>query len=410
MRAVPGTGPASTRRSRTAVRALATVVLLATGQSPGSAADLAGVLDGNPFRGRTLFVEKHCDQCHSVFGHGGHLGPEITRIVARKPLPQLTGEFWNHTPRMIDEMLDKGYAWPRMDRQEMADLLSYLYYLQLFDEIGSPTRGAATFARLRCESCHSVGGRGGTVASALDDFAVYSSPVPLAQAMWNAGPTMQRAQTTRSASIPEFSEGEMADIQAYIRDRGRGATEQRVRLLPLPDPIAGEKVFVRKRCAACHVTHKAGAPDLGEAALRMTVAEISGVLWNHSYNMLGRMAAEGIPFPRFQGTELADVISYLHLLGYRGGQGDAARGATVFKDKGCVACHEDRLMEAPELSGSRAGEDAIALSAAMWNHAPQMHEVMAEHDVAWPQFNEGDVEDLVAYLRRLARESKETSE
>jgi hypothetical protein len=31
-----------------------------------------------------------------------------------------------------------------------------------------------------------------------------------------------------------------------------------------------------------------------------------------------------------------------------------------------------------------------------------MYRVMAERDVAWPQFEAGDVENLVAYLRRLA--------
>ncbi|NIV45696.1 MAG: c-type cytochrome, partial [Gammaproteobacteria bacterium] len=102
------------------------------------------MLEGDPFRGRTLFVSKLCNQCHSVWGHGGSLGPEIARVVAGKPLVQLTGEFWNHTPRMIDETIERGYAWPTLERGEMADLLSYLYYLRLFDTPGVASRGAAT--------------------------------------------------------------------------------------------------------------------------------------------------------------------------------------------------------------------------------------------------------------------------
>jgi cytochrome c2 len=365
-----------------------------------AAATPSGVLEGSPFRGRTLFVDKLCDQCHSIWGHGGTTGPEISRVIAGKALPQLTGEFWNHTPRMMDEMAGKGYAWPTMDHQEMADLLSYLYYLRLFDDPGKAAEGAATFARLRCESCHSLGGKGGTVGAPLDGFAAYASPLPLAQSMWNAGPAMQRAQTAHGAAIPKFSGGEMADIQAYIRERGRLTGDRRVHLLPLPDPAEGEKVFVAKRCAACHATRRAGAPDLAEAALRLTVAEISGVLWNHSYAMQDRMRAVGIPFPRFQGRELSDLISYLHLLGYRGREGDARRGAKVFEEKGCAACHGDSRTRAPDLARSRSVDDAVALSAAMWNHAPQMYRVMADRGVPWPQFEAGDVEDLVAYLRR----------
>lgn len=361
-----------------------------------------GILEGDPFRGRTLFVDKLCNQCHSVWGHGGVSGPEIARVVAGKSLPQLAGEFWNHTPRMIDEMQERGHAWPTLDRGEMADLVSYLYYLRLFDDPGDASRGAAAFARLRCESCHTLGGRGGREGGALDRFSVYTSPVPLAEAMWNAGPAMQRAQLRRGSSIPEFSGGEMANLQAYIRERGRRPEGQTVQLLPLPDPISGGRVFEAKRCATCHARGKAVAPELVTASMRLTVAEISGALWNHRYAMDDRMAAAGIPFPLFRGQEFPDLIAYLHLVAYEGRDGDPSRGERVFRDKGCATCHEDQLVQTPDLSGSHVGDDAIGLSAAMWNHAPAMHQAMAEHGIPWPQFEEGDVEDVVAYLRRLS--------
>ncbi len=115
------------------------------------------------------------------------------------------------------------------------------------------------------------------------------------------------------------------------------------------------------------------------------------------------MRAVGIPFPRFSDNELADLISYLHLIGYRGRPGNPTRGADVFSH-GCAACHADEGSGAPDLVTSRSLDDTIALSAAMWNHAPQMHELMAEHGVPWPKFEEGDMEDLIAFLQRLAAE------
>ena len=63
------------------------------------------------------------------------------------------------------------------------------------------------------------------------------------------------------------------------------------------------------------------APDLGAAALRMSLGQISGVLWNHSYAMHDLMRRQGIAFPRFEEHELSDVISYLHFIGYRGKDG-----------------------------------------------------------------------------------------
>ena len=195
-----------------------------------------GELEGDPFRGRTLFVEKHCVQCHSVWGHGGTLGPEIVRVVAKKSLPTLAGSFWNHTPRMIEEMTERGYGWPVIDRTEMADILSYLYYVRLFDDPGDPDRGEAYYTSLRCEFCHALGGRGGDVAPALDRFAAYSSSVPLAQAMWNLGPEMQRSQMDTNTPIPEFIGDEMVDIQAHIRERGIRPDKERLQLPAAPRP------------------------------------------------------------------------------------------------------------------------------------------------------------------------------
>ena len=169
----------------------------------------------------------------------------------------------------------------------------------------------------------------------------------------------------------------------------------------MPDPLAGEEVFREKKCANCHASGEFGAPDLGGALLRMTAAEIAGILWNHSYAMQDRMADAGIPFPLFQGNELGDLISYLHLVSYGGSSGNAERGRTLFREKGCGACHEDQRIEAPNLEASDSTIDAVALSAAMWNHAPQMYGVMADQEISWPKFEEGDMEDLVAYLRHL---------
>jgi len=382
-------------------RTLSAAIALCLVASGTAGAQSKPGLEGDPFRGRSLFVEKLCVQCHSLWGHGGTLGPSIVRVVAGKSMPQLSGEFWNHTPRMIEEIVGKGYDWPNIDRDEMADLLSYLYYLRLFDDPGDPARGATVFERHRCGTCHALGGEGGDVGEPLDRYSVYASPVPLTQAMWNEGPAMRESQITTGTPIPEFSSDEMAQIQAFIRERGARPAGRSVQLLALPDPVRGEQVFRTKRCLVCHEGSRHGAPDLRSSALRLTVAEIGGILWNHSYAMQNQMRAAGIPFPRFQDGELSDLISYLHLIGYRGRAGDAARGSEVF-DRGCAACHGGAVADVPDLASSRSVDDTIALSAAMWNHAPQMHALMGERGVPWPKFEAGEMEDLTAYLRRLA--------
>jgi len=386
------------------VKTIAAGVLLAwaTLVAAPTAADEYPVY-GDPFSGRELLSEKLCTQCHSVWGHGGQIGPDITTAVEQKSWLELVGNFWNHTPRMIDAVRRQGHAWPTVTRDEMADLLSFLYYLRLFDDPGDPGRGQLAYARLQCEVCHSLGGRGGSGGGGpLDDLSAFRSTVPLAQAMWNAGPAMQRVQLARG-TIPLFSGAEMADIQAFIRSRGL-RDDRRVHLLPLPDPSTGAEVFEAKRCGACHRSDGGGeGPDLDAASLHLTVAEIAGVLWNHSYAMHDRMRARGIPFPQFDGTQMADLMAYLHFLGFFRDQGNSATGQALFRDRGCVTCHSGRDSAAPDLSSVESAVDPVAMAAAMWNHAPQMHELMADRSVAWPTFDPGEMEHLVAFLRELAR-------
>jgi cytochrome c2 len=359
-------------------------------------------LRGDPFRGRELLSKKLCTQCHPVWGHGGHLGPDISSAVAGKSWLELVGDFWNHTPRMIDAMGRKGYSWPTLKRREMADLLSYLYYLRLFDEPGDAGRGSIAYSRQNCSSCHTLGGQGESSGGPLDRFSAYPSPVPLAQAMWNSGPAMQRAQLARGTSIPIFGGEEMADIQAFIRARGL-RRDRGVDLLPLPDPSRGAAVFHAKRCDACHRAGGEGeGPDLESSTTHRTVSEISGILWNHSYVMNDMMRAKEITFPRFEGTEMADLIAYLHFIGFFGQHGKRDEGESIFVERGCAACHAGSEARAVDLSTSAVVSDPIAVAAAMWNHAPEMHELMAEQEVAWPTFDPGDMEHLAAYLRTLA--------
>jgi cytochrome c551/c552 len=353
------------------------------------------ILRADPFRGREIFGDKGCPRCHSVWGHGGSLGPDIAVAVQGKTFYELVGDFWNHTPRMMEEVAGQGYGWPVLDPREMADTLSYLYYLRLFDAPGDPVRGADTYARLQCAACHTLGGRGGEGGGPLDTFGAYPSPAALAQAMWNAGPRMQEEQIRRERPIPQFTGDEMADLQAYIRAEGlrRG---REVVLQPLPDPVRGARAYRQKGCGACHEGPDRSAPDIRRSALSKTASEITGLLWNHSYAMSAQMAARGVPFPRFEGTELSDLIAHLYFLGYSGEEGDPGRGAAVFSDKGCAGCHQGRIEGVPDLT-ARAGE-RIDLAAAMWNHAPQMHAMMAQRSPFWPKFEPGEMRDLAAFL------------
>jgi cytochrome c2 len=364
------------------------------------------VFPGDPIAGRRIFVERGCDRCHAIWGNGGTLGPDFALVGSGRSLQQLAGIFWNHTPRMIQTVRVRGYQWPTFTEEELADIISYIYYVKLFDEPGDPLQGELWFREKRCVECHSIGGEGGRTALPLDDYARYIAPIMLAAGMWNHGPAMQAQQASQGVPIPTFVGREMADIQAYIR-QSSSLQDRNVMFLHPPDPNTGKELFVEKGCTSCHGLDGGGTrfgPDLRSATQRLRVSEIAGTLWNHSSQMAAFMRARGVNFPRFQGSEMADLIAFLYYLRFYDSGGDARAGEGVFAQKGCANCHVSNVggTLGPDLSESDAILAPLRLATAMWNHAPAMYSVIQIEHVDWPRFEGVEMRDLSTYLRGLA--------
>ncbi|NIR44758.1 MAG: c-type cytochrome [Gemmatimonadetes bacterium] len=373
-----------------------------------AAAQTARSFAGDPVAGRQIFVSRGCVRCHSIWGNGGTLGPDFAVVGAGRSLQQLAGLFWNHTPRMIETVRHEEVRWPTFTEAELADIISYIYYVKLFDQPGNPEDGEWWFREKRCVECHSVGGRGGQVGGGLDGYARYIGPIMLAQGMWNSGPEMQGEQVSRGIPMPKFVGRELADIQAYIR-RDSDLREREAVFLQPPNPNRGRELFLEKGCVACHGREGRGTrfgPDLQTATQRLQVSEIAGVLWNHSFQMDAAIRARGIAFPRFEGTEMADIIAFLYYLRFYAGAGDVQIGEQVFERKGCSACHGGDAAVGPDLAQSRAVLTPLGLATAMWNHAPAMYDMIQLGDVEWPLFENEEMRDLSAYLQALAEQGQ----
>ena len=366
----------------------------------------AQAVSGDPNAGRRIFVERGCVRCHSIWGNGGTLGPDLALVGAGRSMEQLAGLFWNHTPKMIETVRLRGFTWPTFTETELANIINYVYYVKLFDELGDPRLGEQWFVAKRCVDCHTVAGRGGRPGVPLDEYARYVAPIMLAQGMWNHGPAMRALQQATGVPMPTFLGREMADIHAYIR-RDSDLHGRDVVLLQAPDPGTGGRLFASKGCVRCHGAEGRGTsagPDLRTVTRRRRVSEIAGVLWNHSARMFEAMQARGIDLPLFRGAEMADVIAYLYYLPFSEIGGDAGRGRLVFRDKGCVTCHgrDNPAPIGPDLSQSQAVGTPLGLATAMWNHAPAMFDVAQSQNVEWPRFEQDEMRDLWAYLRTLA--------
>lgn len=356
---------------------------------------------GDPIRGQALFVSKSCVDCHAVRGTGGRIGPDLGRAAIKGSFPEIAAGLWNHSPAMGAKMREFRVARPRFERNELADLIAFLYFLNYFDEPGDPRAGKALFAEKHCIRCHAVGREGGTIGPRLDTIPRGAPPLRIAQALWNHGPAMMDAMRRMGLDPPRFRGSEFLDLVSFLRSQGVRAAPREFR--SAGDPEAGRRLFARKGCARCHAVFGRGGgvgPDLGRAELRGSVTQLAGTMWNHWPAMSSAMESIGMAPPSFADDELADVFAYLFLARYDGSPSDPARGAAVYAGRGCAMCHgtggEGGV--GPRLRGRMAGETPEQILQRMWNHAPEMLERMSAQGTAWPRFEAGSLADLLSFL------------
>ena len=118
--------------------------------TPGLRADWrnAAITAADSARGAALFESLACVQCHSLNGKGGHIGPDLGRLVDRNFTPAvLAATMWNHAPTMWASMTRAGIRAGGLDEQAAADLFAYFYSARFFEHPGTPPAASAPSPR-----------------------------------------------------------------------------------------------------------------------------------------------------------------------------------------------------------------------------------------------------------------------
>jgi len=80
---------------------------------------------GSPERGRRVFAQAGCVDCHDMSDTGGATDVQVQ--TAERDLPTyLLSVLWQHGPSMYDEMEKEGVSWPRLTERDVADLEAWL--------------------------------------------------------------------------------------------------------------------------------------------------------------------------------------------------------------------------------------------------------------------------------------------
>lgn len=392
--------PRRRRRWRATALAASLVALVAAGAT-GQPAE-APALPDNPLHGRLLFESKRCNQCHGLAGGWSGVGPSLGEGRFRGSFLDLGAAMWNHVPGMSVQFEGKELAWPQITEAESLELTAFLYFINYLGRPGDAAAGRRVFASRGCLSCHAVGGKGGTTGPDLAKLTGFASPLFVAQAIWNHGPSMLESMHRAAIAPPVLKEGDLADLSAFVRQAAEGGPRERVLLSP-GNPNRGRTVYEIRGCRSCHATQSQSGPDLRRSDLHRSAEALAATMWNHAPGMNASMVRQGIAWPRLTAEELADLIAFLYYLPFTDPAGNAQRGGEVFASRSCASCHssgEASGQRGPDLMDSPATRSPAALVAAMWNHAPVMKTAILGEGRPWPELSGQDLRDLLAYLRQ----------
>jgi mono/diheme cytochrome c family protein len=383
-------------------RALPLVLLaLAAAVAAAAIAQAPPELPDNPLAGRLLFEEKSCVLCHGIAGDVPGVGPDLGRGAFSGSFLDLGAGLWNHVPGMSVSLEDARLPWPDLSAGEVGSLTSFLYFIDYLGRPGEAAAGRRVYRSKGCAECHALEDDRGGSGPALAGLKRFASPLYVAQAIWNHGPAMFETMRMAGVRTPEFAEGDLADLSAYVRQAAPAGPQQRVMVAP-GNPNQGRELFQSKGCPICHGRDARGGvgPDLTEADLHRSAEAIAGSMWNHAESMSDAMRARGFGWPQFTTPELADLIAFLYFLPFTDPPGDATQGAQVFASRSCAECHGggDGAHEGPDLAASGAAGTHADFVAAMWNHAPLMKESILGEGKPWPELSGGDLRDILAYL------------
>lgn len=198
----------------------------------------------------------------------------------------------------------------------------------------------------------------------------------------------------------------VACITAWLLPPTASAQEPPEPSVPAPtqNALAGSSIFGAKGCVDCHSVRGRGGtvgPDLGRAADERSFYGLAAAMWNHLPAMADTMARRGVEPPRLQPREAGNLVAFLYAVDYFGTRGDPARGERLFRDMGCVRCHQVGGVGGavgPDLDFLGRYSSPIQVAAAMWSHGPAMATEFRQRGIERPRFEGEELSDVIAYL------------
>jgi len=280
------------------------------------------------------------------------------------------------------------------------------------NQTNSPWDGRTVFNEKGCINCHPINGVGGKGGPDLRKDVFYGTYLELASLMWNHYPKMAKKMVKMGKDYPKLTESEMSLLVTYLsyqRYLGEPGSE-----------FTGRKLLENKGCFSCHKFGGKGSdigPDISQKDIHLSPLALAECMWNHGPDMMGIFEQYDIERPQFYGNDIANLASGIrsYMPPSRSApvdlydMGDSIIGKKLISKKGCLHCHSIRG-EGSDLASDFAETSldysVTQIAGAMWNHGPEMWDLMKSEGISIPQFNKGEMADIIAYLYFLNFEDK----
>ena len=272
---------------------------------------------GHEFAGKKLLNSKGCVKCHKFGGEGGDIGPDITSELEYLSPIILVETMWNHGPNMMDIFEQNNIKRPQFKNNEIIDIaVAIKAYMKPTNRIppgsydlGDPQKGKNLLQEKGCMTCHSLKGNGGDLAPDFYNMDFNKSVTEIAGMMWNHAPKMWELMKKENILVPIFERGEMADIIGYFYS---------LKLEDTPgDTENGKNIVNTWGCLSCHNVNGRGnsiSNDLAKLDGFDTSLNMVTAMFNHAAVMSKMNREMKQEWPKFTGSDMADLYAYINLL------------------------------------------------------------------------------------------------
>ncbi len=174
---------------------------------------------GDPLAGEKLVEVMDCQQCHTIQGDGGAVGPDLTNVRLRRSKQWLVR--WFEDPTLIRPSSGMpGFPWE--SEQEIYDIISYLDTLKhpvdkekILKERDLLKAGETLVKAYDCQACHTIGEGG------IDIYPDLSKIGQKLRPEWDKKFLKNPSAWNPYTFMPNFhlSDPEIEAIVAYLMNR-----------------------------------------------------------------------------------------------------------------------------------------------------------------------------------------------